>query len=74
MVNAESWGRKIADPLAAAVVHRNLNPRLRIGYISSDFRAHVVSYFIEPILAAHDQDSFDIYCYSNEKFPDPNTL
>lgn len=39
--------------------------RLRIGYVSPDFRRHPVSCFIEPILANHNQDDFEIFCYSN---------
>jgi len=37
--------------------------KLRIGYISPDFRSHPVAHFIEPILASHDRTSFDVYCY-----------
>ncbi|TSA16254.1 MAG: hypothetical protein D4R74_04815, partial [Betaproteobacteria bacterium] len=39
--------------------------RLRIGYVSADFREHAASSFIEPIFAAHDSGNFEIYCYSN---------
>ncbi len=38
--------------------------RLRIGYVSPDFRTHSVAYFIEPILRAHDPERFDVYCYA----------
>lgn len=38
--------------------------RLRIGYVSPDFRNHAVSYFFEPLLAAHDQSRFEIFCYA----------
>jgi protein O-GlcNAc transferase len=39
--------------------------RLKIGYVSADFRAHAVASFISPILANHDKDRFDVYCYYN---------
>lgn len=39
--------------------------RLRIGYVSSDFKQHSVGYFIEPVLAHHDRNDFEIFCYSN---------
>jgi len=45
-------------------------PRLRIGYVSPDFREHAVSQFIEPIVAAHDASRFEVVCYSNVKTPD----
>jgi protein O-GlcNAc transferase len=40
-------------------------PKLRIGYVSPDFRKHSVAYFIEPVLKAHDRSHFEIFCYSN---------
>jgi predicted O-linked N-acetylglucosamine transferase (SPINDLY family) len=39
------------------------NKRLRIGYVSSDFREHSVAYFAEPILAAHDPAKTEVFCY-----------
>ncbi len=38
--------------------------RLRVGYVSMDFRSHSVAFFIEPVLAQHDSAAFDITCYS----------
>ncbi len=38
--------------------------RLRIGYLSPDFHQHAVSYFIEPIIAHHDREKVEVYCYS----------
>jgi predicted O-linked N-acetylglucosamine transferase (SPINDLY family) len=37
--------------------------RLRVGYVSSDFRLHPVSFFFEPIMAARDRDGFEVFCY-----------
>jgi len=39
-------------------------PRLRIGYLSSDFRNHPVGNNILPLLANHDHDGFEIFCYA----------
>ncbi|MBI1194223.1 MAG: tetratricopeptide repeat protein [Gammaproteobacteria bacterium] len=44
--------------------------RLRIGYVSPDLRRHSVAYFLEPILAAHDHDRFEIFCYAEVAAPD----
>lgn len=47
--------------------------RLKIGYVSPDFRSHPVAYLIEPIIAAHNRNNFDIYCYYNASYSDLNT-
>src|SRR5690606_16301726 len=43
---------------------RSSNRRLRIGYVSPDFRHHVCALFIEPLMAHHNHDDFEIYAYS----------
>jgi predicted O-linked N-acetylglucosamine transferase (SPINDLY family) len=59
--------------------HVHLQPlterRLRIGYVSPDLRKHAVSYFFEPLLAAHDRNRFEVFCYAShyEKRSDETT-
>ncbi len=52
---------------------RNPAKRLRVGYVSPDFRHHAVSFFIEPLLAAHDRTQVEITCYAEVVNPDPVT-
>ncbi|MCX7933804.1 MAG: glycosyltransferase [Planctomycetota bacterium] len=47
--------------------------RLRLGYVSPDFRQHSVAYFIAPVLLAHDRGACEVYCYSNVLKPDKFT-
>jgi len=47
--------------------------RLRIGYVSADFREHVVSYFFEPVLDYYDKQQFEVFCYAQVKSPDAVT-
>ncbi|HMM67372.1 MAG TPA: tetratricopeptide repeat protein [Dokdonella sp.] len=47
--------------------------RIRIGYVSGDFRAHAVNYFFEPILEHHDRARFETFCYSDTTQPDKVT-
>ena len=47
--------------------------RLKIGYVSSDFRNHSVSFFIVPLIEAHDRKAVEIYCYSGSRVPDETT-
>jgi len=39
--------------------------RIRVGYMSPDFRRHSVSIFLEPILENHDHSDFEIFAYSD---------
>jgi protein O-GlcNAc transferase len=41
------------------------NERIRIAYVSGDFCAHAVAYFLEPVLDHHSRSKFEIFCYSN---------
>ena len=47
--------------------------RIRIGYLSPDFRDHAVARFIEPVLSHHDKSRFEIFCYANLARPDRTT-
>ena len=39
--------------------------RLKIGYVSPDFKKHPVASFIESVLSRHDHVRFEIYCFSD---------
>ncbi len=45
--------------------NRDPDKRLKIGYVSGDFRGHAVAHFIEPVLANHDKSQVEVFCYSN---------
>ncbi|MFO1413948.1 MAG: tetratricopeptide repeat protein [Burkholderiales bacterium] len=47
--------------------------RLRIGYVSGNFRRHANAKFIIPLLAAHDRQRFDVTCYFNGVLTDEIT-
>lgn len=46
---------------------------LRIGYMSSDLRAHSVASFLEPLLRHHDRERFEPTCYFTGRQPDAVT-
>jgi predicted O-linked N-acetylglucosamine transferase (SPINDLY family) len=52
---------------------RDPQRRLRIGYCSPDFRRHAVASFAEPILANHDPDLFEVFCYAEVTMVDEVT-
>lgn len=43
---------------------RGAGKRLRIGYVSSDFRDHPTSHLVAPLLERHDRTRFEIHGYS----------
>ena len=61
---------------ARAVSHtndRDPERRLRIGYVSPDFRRHSVSHFLDPLIAGHDRRQFEVFCYAQVAIPDTVT-
>ena len=56
---------RLASPRSRPVEPFTLPRRIRIGYLSPDFRSHAVASFIEPILSHHDKSRFEIFCYAN---------
>lgn len=39
------------------------NKKIRIGYISPDFKRHIVLQFVWPLLTEYSRDKFEVYCY-----------
>jgi protein O-GlcNAc transferase len=71
------WARRHAEPLYPKVrsnnVDRTPGRRLRIGYVSADFRQHSVATFLEALVTGHDRAQFEVYCYSDVRRPDEVT-
>ena len=44
--------------------------RLRVGYVSPDFRDHVVGRNVLPLLRAHDRAQVEVFCYTSVAKPD----
>ena len=60
------WGERVAGADSAGVGNeRSAERRLRVGYVSPDFRQHPVTTFFEPVLAGHDRAQFEVFCYSH---------
>jgi protein O-GlcNAc transferase len=54
--------------------HPDSERRLRIGYISPDFRNHVNGDIVWPLVRHHEQRQFELFLYSNRAKPDGVTL
>jgi len=53
------------QPLAPIALRSFQGRRLKIGYVSSDFRGHAVAVFMQPLLTHHDRQRFEIYALYN---------
>lgn len=67
---ARDWGKRFADPLTRnakplKVADRNPRKRLKVGYVTADFREHSVAFFMQPVLAHHNPDNVEVHVYSN---------
>lgn len=72
-VEHEKYSEFFADIIPYEHVQREKKEKLRIGYISPDFRVHPVTYFALQLLLEYDKKKFEVYCYSNTKKPDSIT-
>ncbi len=72
----KKWGRIHCPTTLAKTAHDN-NPdphrKLRIGYISPDFRMHSIAYFFAPLLERHDSNVVEVYGYADVAKPDKFT-
>ena len=73
----ERWHQQIGGP-AQRFIRRSDNESdtdrpLRIGYVSADFRDHVVGRNILPLFRNHDRRSHQIFCYAGVVRPDRMT-
>jgi len=70
----QRWNQQFAEPLKRFIQphanDRRPGRRLRIGYVSPDFREHVVGMYLMPLFHCHDSGQFEILCYSGVVKPD----
>ena len=63
------WNQRHAEPLRKFIQphtnDRDSDRRLRIGYVSADFRVHVVGQNLLPLLREHDHGQVEVFCYAN---------
>jgi predicted O-linked N-acetylglucosamine transferase (SPINDLY family) len=71
---AEQWAKIHAEPFYLHIAphenDRDPDRRLRVGYVSADFREHTLGHTLLPLIRGHDRTQFEIYCYSNARHTD----
>ncbi|WP_022662079.1 O-linked N-acetylglucosamine transferase, SPINDLY family protein [Paucidesulfovibrio longus] len=74
---ALAFGHDLADPLTSRARSHDNDPDpdrpLRVGYLSGDLRRHAVSSFLVPLLAEHNPENVEFYCYANNPYSDGTT-
>jgi protein O-GlcNAc transferase len=73
LAEARRWHDRHTASIRPAILSRPLHRRLRIGYVSPDFRDHCHAMFTIPLLSHHDREAFEIHCYSLVERPDAHT-
>jgi protein O-GlcNAc transferase len=74
---ARNWDERHGKPLRHLMLRyansRDVDRRLRVGYVSPDLRQHVVGWNLLPLLRERDRDRYEIFCYSSVLRPDEMT-
>ena len=76
---ARLWARQTAklqpgrEPFFARPDPGTVGRRLRIGYVSPDFRSHSCASFLMPLFAAHDASAVEIFAYAKVQAADEVT-
>jgi len=61
----KQFGGLRTEPFLSPWSNLQAEKRLRIGYVSGDFRKHSVAYFFEPLLQHHNSNAVETFCYYN---------
>ena len=73
LVNHRKWADKFEQENKNPEWAGNTDGKIKIGYLSPDFRTHSVAYFVKHLIKEHDRNSFSVYCYSNSLNSDSTT-
>jgi len=73
LVQARNWEQAcVPEQERQAARHRVFKRRplpgrrIRVGYVSGDYRQHAVSYFIEQLFTHHDRERIELFAYSTQ--------
>lgn len=71
------WAAQFARPLYHSLQppenDRTPDRKLRIGYVSADFRRHSASNGMDPLVRHHDRSAFEVWCYDDSPSVDDVT-
>lgn len=80
LIQARNWEQGCLPEQDRQAAHRRVfqrpplsGRRLKVGYVSGDFRQHAVSHFIEQLFTHHDRTRVELFAYSNNVLRDAVT-
>lgn len=72
-LTAKSWSDEVIRRMSSVTESfpqtRKINEghRIKLGYISSDYRNHPIAHLMNRLFELHDRDRFEVYAYSNSQ-------
>jgi protein O-GlcNAc transferase len=69
----KQFGRSKVEHTLNPFFKKDSSQRLRIGYVSADFKIHSVAFFFEPLLKNHNSHAVETFCYYNNTVVDTTT-
>ncbi len=71
-----AWGARHGPELLAGL-HSAMpatdHAKLRVGYVSPDFRDHAVAFFVAPLLEHHDRSRFEVFAFDTSAVAEDST-
>lgn len=81
LAEARKWQQNCLSAQAREAAHTKVfnrlpltGRRLKVGYVSGDFRQHAISYFVEQLFTQHDKTRLELFAYSTNGVKDKVTL
>lgn len=65
--------QNLLDAVAPFTTYHSRNERIKVGYISGDFRRHAAFAVMFGFMSCHDRSKFEVTCYSNSNVSDEFT-
>ncbi len=62
--SARAYAARTMPPIPAVAPAAQPKTKLRIGYISADYRAHVLAAVVPEVFELHDRSAFEIHAYA----------
>jgi len=69
----KQFSRSKVEHSLSTFLKKDSSKKLRIGYVSADFKTHSVAFFFEPLLKNHNSHTVETFCYYNNTVIDTTT-